>query len=128
LTTDPALHACREVLYSPPLCRPERRFPEMDLEGASMQAAWKSRRFTNLVRYLLDDWMPPVMREWRPLARALARTFHGQHFDIDFKRKAFHLTEAEFAAAYSRLQDGQTEPYRLTDMTTGQLDWMTAHA
>src|SRR5208337_4265569 len=100
----------------------------MDREGSVMQAAWKSRRFTNLVRYLLDDWMPPVLREWRPLARVLARTFHGQHFDIDFKLKAFHLTEGEFAAAYSRLQGGHTEPYRLTDMTPGQLDWLTAHA
>src|SRR5262249_27010164 len=52
----------------------------------------------------------------------------GPHFDIDFKRKAFQLSEEEFAAAYARLQGNQTAPYCLTDMTEAQLDWMTTHA
>jgi ubiquinone/menaquinone biosynthesis C-methylase UbiE len=88
----------------------------------------KSRRFTNCVRYLLDDWMPPVLREWRPLSQALALAFHGKHFDLDFKRKAFALTDEEFAHAYARMVEGEKSAYRTTDMSEGQLRWMVENA
>src|SRR5207244_11714526 len=58
---------------------------------------WKSRGVTNLVRHVMDDWLPPVIREFRPLSKVLALAFHGPHFDLDFKRKAFAMTDEEFA-------------------------------
>ena len=67
---------------------------------------WKDRRFTNLVRYCLDEWLPPVVRERRALNWLLARLFHGKGNDIDFKRKAPHMTDEEFAAAYTRVNTG----------------------
>jgi ubiquinone/menaquinone biosynthesis C-methylase UbiE len=88
----------------------------------------KSRRFTNCVRYVLDDWMPPALREFRPLSSLLARLFHGKHFDLDFKRKAFSMSDEEFAQAYTRLGKGQKSAYRMTDMSEGQIRWMVANA
>jgi len=87
----------------------------------------KSRRVTNLVRHIMDDWLPPVIREFRPLSKALALAFHGPHFDLDFKRKAFAMTDTEFAAAYARLPSGRKKAYRLTDMTDRQIGWMLEH-
>ncbi len=88
----------------------------------------KSRRFTNFVRYLMDDWMPPALREVRLLSRVLATGFHGSQFDLDFKRKAFSMTEEEFAHAYTRVGKGQKAAYRTTDMTEGQIRWMVEQA
>jgi ubiquinone/menaquinone biosynthesis C-methylase UbiE len=88
----------------------------------------KNRRVTNCVRYVLDDWLPPVVREFRPLSKALALLFHGSHFDLDFKRKALQMSDQEFAAAYQRLPNGKKSAYRTTDMTRGQLAWMLRHA
>src|SRR5437588_6612311 len=93
-----------------------------------MASALKSRRFTNVVRYLLDNWLPPAVREFRPLNKLLAVLFHGRHFDLDFKRKAHRMTDAEFSAAYARLPHGRQRPYRQTDMTAGQMRWMLAEA
>jgi SAM-dependent methyltransferase len=93
-----------------------------------MKNAFKSRRVTNCLRYVMDDWLPPIVREFRPLSRALANLFHGRHFDLDFKRKAYQMSEADFRAAYARLPEGKRSVYRLTDMTEGQLRWMVENA
>jgi 2-polyprenyl-3-methyl-5-hydroxy-6-metoxy-1,4-benzoquinol methylase len=90
--------------------------------------ALKDRRITNCVRYFLDDWLPPVMREFRPLNKLMAVLFHGPHFDLDFKRKAHRMTDAEFSAAYARLPHGRERRYRETDMTEGQMRWMLVEA
>ena len=87
----------------------------------------KSRRVTNLVRRVMDDWPPPAIREFRPLSKALALAFHGPDFDLDFKRKAFDMTEEEFAAAYARLSSGCKKAYRVTDMTDRQIEWILEH-
>jgi len=88
----------------------------------------KGRRVTNAVRYVLDNWLPPVVRDFRPLNKLLALAFHGPEFDLDFKRRALQLSDEEFAAAYDRLKPNEKKPYRQTDMTEGQLGWMTRHA
>jgi SAM-dependent methyltransferase len=88
----------------------------------------KNRRFTNVARYFLDEWLPPVIRDSRLLFGTLGRAFHGRNFDPDFKRSAHAMTEAEFAGAYARLGAGPKGRYRLTDMTEAELEWMTANA
>lgn len=88
-----------------------------------MKDLLKSRRVTNAVRYLMDDWLPPAVRELRPLSKVLALAFHGRHFDLDFKRRAFTMSPDEFAAAYARLPRGRRSAYRTTDMTAGQIRW-----
>jgi hypothetical protein len=84
-----------------------------------------ARRVTNAVRYLLDDWLPPVIRELRPLNRLLVNAFHGRDFDLDFKEKAFSMTRGEFKAAYERLGAGAAR-YRDCDTTQTQVEAILA--
>lgn len=97
-----------------------------------MSACWKQRRFTNLIRYFLDDWLPPVLRDNRLLFQALGYVFHGPGFDLDFKRKAHAMTEEELEQAYERLQVNERhqvkERYRPSDMTKAEMEWMTRNA
>lgn len=79
------------------------------------------RRVTNAVRYLLDDWLPPVVRELRPLNRLLTNLFHGREFDLDFKQKAFSMTSGELKATYERLGAGAGR-YRDCDTTPTQVE------
>lgn len=78
------------------------------------------RRITTQVRRLLDDWLPPVVREWRPLNAVLARVVHGKAFDLDFKARAFHMSDREFADAYAKLAQGGAR-FRDTDTTPDQI-------
>jgi SAM-dependent methyltransferase len=78
------------------------------------------RRITTQVRRLLDDWLPPVVREWRPLNAVLARFVHGSQFDLDFKQRAFHMSDREFAEAYAKLAQGGAR-FRETDTTPDQI-------
>ena len=79
------------------------------------------RRITSKVRVLLDDWLPPVVREWRPLNAVLARFVHGKNFDLDFKQHAFDMSDREIAEAYDRLAQGGAR-FRETDTTPAQVD------
>jgi 2-polyprenyl-3-methyl-5-hydroxy-6-metoxy-1,4-benzoquinol methylase len=79
------------------------------------------RCVTTRVRHVLDNWLPPVVREWRPLNLVLARMVHGEAFDLDFKEKAFHLSDRAIAEAYDRLAQGGAR-FRETDTTPAQID------
>jgi ubiquinone/menaquinone biosynthesis C-methylase UbiE len=85
------------------------------------------RRITTPVRRLLDDWLPPVVREWRPLNSLLARMVHGRNFDLDFKERAFHMSDREIADAYGELAQGGAR-FRDTDTTPAQIDAILAAA
>jgi 2-polyprenyl-3-methyl-5-hydroxy-6-metoxy-1,4-benzoquinol methylase len=87
----------------------------------------RDRRVTAVVRRVLDDFLPPVVREWRPLNRWMARRFHGPAFDLDFKEHAFAMSPRELAEAYARLDSGNAR-YRDTDTTPGQIDAIVAAA
>jgi glycosyltransferase involved in cell wall biosynthesis/ubiquinone/menaquinone biosynthesis C-methylase UbiE len=114
---------------------PPPRAPECDVFEAAGSAARSKphglaqrvlaplldRRVTNAVRYLLDDWLPPVVRELRPLNRFLANAFHGRDFDLDFKQKAFSMASGEFKATYERLGAGAGR-YRDCDTTPAQVE------
>lgn len=86
-----------------------------------LNARLRDRRVTAVVRRVLDDFLPPVVREWRPLNRWLVTRFHGPAFDLDFKEHAFAMSRHDFAAAYAALDAGGAR-YRDTDTTPGQLD------
>lgn len=85
-----------------------------------MSKRFFDRRITSPVRRLLDDWLPPKIREWRPLNTVLARMVHGPSFDLDFKERAFHMTDREIAEAYSELAQGGAR-FRDTDTTPDQI-------
>jgi SAM-dependent methyltransferase len=86
----------------------------------SLRDRLRDRRVTSVVRRLLDDYLPPVIREWRPLNRWMATTFHGAAFDLDFKERAFAMSPREFADAYAALAAGGGR-YRDTDTTPAQI-------
>lgn len=90
-------------------------------------ALLRDRRITNAVRYVLDEWLPPVVRESRTLNRALAKAFFGTDFDLDFKEKAFSMSAKEIAGAYERLAAG-AERYRASDTTERQAAAIVQHA
>jgi ubiquinone/menaquinone biosynthesis C-methylase UbiE len=85
-----------------------------------LNARLRDRRVTSAVRRLLDDFLPPVVREWRPLNRWMATRFHGAGFDLDFKERAFAMSPAQIAAAYAALDSGGGR-YRDTDTTPAQI-------
>lgn len=87
---------------------------------AAVSKRFFDRRVTTPVRRLLDDWLPPVVREWRPLNRVLARMVHGKNFDLDFKERAFHMSDREIAEAYDELAQGGAR-FRDSDTTPDQL-------
>jgi ubiquinone/menaquinone biosynthesis C-methylase UbiE len=91
------------------------------------RSSFFDRRITAPVRRLLDDWLPPVVREWRPLNSVLARMVHGRNFDLDFKERAFHMSDREIADAYDELAQGGAR-FRDTDTTPAQLDAILAAA
>lgn len=59
------------------------------------------RETSNLLRFVLEEVLPPALRD-SPLFRALARAAYGPSIDklADFRRRAVHLTEAEYEAVY----------------------------
>src|SRR3954465_7438528 len=94
---------------------------------ARLSARLRDRRVTFVVRQLLDDFLPPVIREWRPLNRWMATRVHGPAFDLDFKERAFALSPRAIAAAYAALDSGGGR-YRDTDTTPGQIAAIVAAA
>src|SRR5690348_1700605 len=77
----------------------------------------KLRRDTALkIHYLLDQWVPPFLRDCRWfMAIPMKMAFH-EHADtyLDFKEKAFQMTEAEFQETYRRVSNVAFE--RATDL------------
>ena len=92
-----------------------------------LSARLRDRRVTYAVRRMLDDFLPPVVREWRPLNRWLVTRFHGPTFDLDFKEHAFQMSPQEFAAAYAALESGGAR-YRDSDTTPAQIEAIAAEA
>jgi len=82
---------------------------------------------TSTVRRLLDDYLPPVLREWRPFNRWMATRFHGPKFDLDFKQRAFKMSPRQIAEAYAALDSGVAR-YRDTDSTPAQMDAIVSAA
>jgi ubiquinone/menaquinone biosynthesis C-methylase UbiE len=63
-----------------------------------------SRNFSLAVQYLLDEWLPPVLRDakwFMYLPMRLVVREHAREF-MTFKSQAFRLSEAEFSGVYER--------------------------
>lgn len=57
----------------------------------------------------------------------LARIVHGTEFDLDFKQRAFRMSDREFAEAYAKLAQGGAR-FRDTDTTPDQIAAILAAA
>lgn len=68
---------------------------------------------------MLDDLLPPIIRENRGLNALIAKLWFGGKIDLDFKEKAFTLPASEFAAAYATLP-ATARQFRDSDTTSEQ--------
>ena len=73
-----------------------------------------SPEVTKIIRYILDECFPPIIRDQRWFYTLIIK-FFNKKLDIDFKRKAPFMTEEEFQNAYESIMPGRQ--IRQTDMT-----------
>jgi 2-polyprenyl-3-methyl-5-hydroxy-6-metoxy-1,4-benzoquinol methylase len=85
-----------------------------------------SRRVTNKARWMIDNLLPPIVSDARWFNRILARVTYGRlPFDLDFKERAFFMTERDFRASYAAVGLGVD---RQSDATEGQKEFLIAMA
>lgn len=84
------------------------------------------RSVTYRIRQVLDDWLPPAIRDWRPLMRIPARVLFGEKANLilDFRDNALNLDEKAFASVYADAHKIVIE--RETDLTKASLDAVLA--
>lgn len=70
-----------------------------------------SPKATCLIRFFLDECLPPIVRDRKILFGLVGRVYNNK-IDVDFRRKAPYMTKTQFRQAYERLV-----PMRETDMT-----------
>lgn len=70
---------------------------------------------------LLDDWVPPRLRDSRPFAWLARRLYNGTALDIvEFKSHAHYMSSAEYGDFYARLDE--RFPGGETDLTAASLE------
>src|SRR5215470_7353744 len=84
-----------------------------------------SRTATLRINEWLDRWLPPAVRDSRPIAAVVRRCYDALPYDInEFKERAFYLSRDEFAGFYqaltSRIDQGAT------DLTVESMDAVVA--
>jgi hypothetical protein len=79
------------------------------------------RELTNLIRVLLDEGLPPVVRERLPFAW-IGKLWLGKGYLPDFKERAFGMSEREYVAAYEAV--GGMYGSRGSDTTPRQMQWI----
>jgi len=80
-----------------------------------------SRAVTNRANVVLDDWLPPRLRDSRPFVWAARRLYDRLPIEIDeLKDVAFSLSRAQYADFYQRLQSKLDQGD--TDLTAASLD------
>lgn len=79
---------------------------------------WRARK---VLRNLMDDWLPPVIRE-SPSFRWATSLWLGAYPDL--KDRAFRMSDAEFVRAYAAA-DGIARN-RASDTTAAQAEWIAS--
>jgi len=80
-----------------------------------------NRKTTNLIRLLLDDCLPPIVRERWPF-HWLTTLWLGRDSIRDFKYHAFKMTDKEYCAAYQNVAGAYKN--RESDTTEDQKQWL----
>jgi SAM-dependent methyltransferase len=69
----------------------------------------------------MDRWLPPVVRDSRPLAAVVRRCYDALPYDINqFKERAFYLPRADFSRFYQALSSRVDQG--ATDLTPASMD------
>jgi len=85
-----------------------------------------SRKATNKARWVIDNLLPPIVSDARWFNRILAHATYGRlPFDLDFKERAFFMTQRDFRAAYEALGVGIDRP---SDATERQREFLITMA
>jgi len=79
------------------------------------------RKTANFLRGILDNWLPPVLRE-STIFDWLFKLWLGPKARSNFKKLAFRMDDKEYAAAYQSL--GGRYETRETDTTERQMEWV----
>ncbi|MBD3307937.1 methyltransferase domain-containing protein [candidate division KSB3 bacterium] len=77
---------------------------------------------TTLIRFVLDECLPPILRDQRWFYTPIIRLWSKNH-DVDFKRNAPHMTLEQFQHAYEQLMPMK----RQTDMTPKTMAFVLNH-
>jgi SAM-dependent methyltransferase len=88
---------------------------------AKLKDAFIGPSMTRIIRFLLDECIPPVLRDRRWFYLPVLKIFNKK-MDIDFRKKAYRMTEEEYQHAYEKIC-----PLRKTDMTPRRLDFVLSH-
>ena len=82
----------------------------------NVQTLKLSRKTASRIRFVLDEWLPPVVRDSRWFARLPLRLAFGEKGDVylDFKTRAMTMSDAEMAEVYGKIREGVVE--RDTDL------------
>jgi SAM-dependent methyltransferase len=75
-----------------------------------------SRETASKIRFLLDECLPPIVRDSRWFARLPLRLAFGEKGDVylDFKARAMTMSDEEMAEVYGKIREGVIE--RPTDL------------
>lgn len=89
-----------------------------------------NRKFTNVVRYFMDEWIPPAIRD----SKAFMYVFYWYAYKgknikevMEFKSKVYGWTEAEFSEFYTK-RDTRFSNSRPTDLSEECISYMFEHA
>ena len=80
-----------------------------------------SRKTTNLIRYFMDEWLPPALRDSPFFTRPLVRLFAGKQADLirRFKDRSVRASDEEFESLLSEIiaaHEGKETMGRETDL------------
>lgn len=81
------------------------------------------REYTNLVRYFLDELIPPILRDNKYFMYPIFYYwFKGQYISeiMDFKKKVYSFTPAEYSDFYKKISNRADD--RPTDMNMESID------
>jgi ubiquinone/menaquinone biosynthesis C-methylase UbiE len=82
------------------------------------------RELANLIRTLIDEALPPIVRERFPFAWA-ARLWLGPKFQPDFKQRAYAMSDRDYIKAYDTVSGVYGS--RDADTTPKQMQWIVDH-
>ena len=87
------------------------------------------RELTNAVRYLMDNWLPPVIRDNKYFMYPVFHYwFKGKNIDkiMNFKKDVFYMTEQEYSDLYENIETRAKD--RPTDMNDASIEYVIDHA
>lgn len=84
------------------------------------------REFTNKIRYVLDELIPPIIRDSRWFMWPFFVAAYGKlsvSEIMDFKSKAYQMTDDDYSQFYSSLGNSMSRR-RITDLNSASIDFI----